>query len=109
MIANEKNLSVAEAWDRSQLRITFRRCFDDRRMMLWYEVTQIASSLQLNNEEAAVLWKFNSKGVYSVSSMYVVINFKGIIPTHVHVVWKIKVPPRIHFFPVAGLSQQNPH
>ena len=54
--------------------------------------------MQLNNEEDAILWKFDSKGVYSVKSMYDVINFRGIIPTHVHAVWKIKVPPRVHFF-----------
>jgi hypothetical protein len=30
--------------------------------------------------------------------MYAVINFKGIVPVHVHLAWKIKVPPKIHFF-----------
>jgi hypothetical protein len=30
--------------------------------------------------------------------MYVVIKFKGILPVNVHLVWDIKVPPKIHFF-----------
>ena len=99
MISNEQNIAkVAEAWDGNQLRITFRRCFDDTMMLQWYEMTQIASSLNLNEEEDDVLWKFGSKGVYSVRSMYVVINFRGVIPTHVHAVRKIKVPPRIPLF-----------
>lgn len=36
-----------------------------------------------------------SQGVYSVKSMYVVLNFGGI---NIHCVWKIKVPPKIYFF-----------
>jgi hypothetical protein len=30
--------------------------------------------------------------------MYAVINFGGTLPVNIHCVWKLKVPPKIHFF-----------
>jgi hypothetical protein len=41
---------------------------------MWYELVGIAESLHLNDEEDAVIWKFEAKGTYSVSSLYPVIN-----------------------------------
>ena len=38
------------------------------------------------------------KGQYSTSSLYHVINFRGIQPIYPPVVWKLKVPPKIHVF-----------
>jgi hypothetical protein len=67
-------------------------------MIQWYELVQIASSIQFSAESDALIWKFESSGVFTVKSMYVVVNFKGVLPVHVHYVWDIKVPPKIHFF-----------
>lgn len=67
-------------------------------MLQWYEVLQIASSLTLTDEDDAILWKLESKGIYTVSSLYAVVNFRGVTPVYIHALWKIKVPPRIHFF-----------
>jgi hypothetical protein len=67
-------------------------------MLQWYEVLQIAQSLQLTEEDDALLWKLESDGLYSVKSLYAVINCRGVLPVHVHSVWNIKVPPKIHFF-----------
>ena len=85
-------------WDGVQLKLSFRRCFSQQLLLQWYDLVHIAESLQLNNEPDAVLWKFDSKGVYSVSSMYAIINFRGVKNVHVHAIWKIKIPPKIHFF-----------
>jgi hypothetical protein len=30
--------------------------------------------------------------------MYAVVNFRGVVPVDIHCVWKIKMPPKIHFF-----------
>jgi hypothetical protein len=46
----------------------------------------------------ALIWMWEANGVYSVKSMYAVVNFGGIKPVDIHCVWKIKVPPKIHFF-----------
>jgi hypothetical protein len=33
-----------------------------------------------------------------VKSLYVVVNFRGVLPAYVQNVWKIETPPNIHFF-----------
>ena len=44
------------------------------------------------------VWKFESTGVYTVSSFYAVVNFRGAIPVFVPAIWKIHIPPRVHVF-----------
>jgi hypothetical protein len=52
----------------------------------------------LNDEQDTLICKFEANGLFSVKSMYVIINFRGVMPVNVHCVWKVKVPPKIHFF-----------
>ena len=98
MLVNEKTVTITELWDGDQLKVTFRICFDHALMLKWYEVLQIAQTLQLSAEDDALIWKFESKGVYSVNSLYAIINCRGVVPVFVHALWKIKVPPKVHFF-----------
>jgi hypothetical protein len=65
---------------------------------LWEEVLNIASSIVLSNEDNEPLWRFHSSGVYSSQSLYRVINFSGVTPIYIPIVWKLRVPPRIYFF-----------
>jgi hypothetical protein len=59
----------------------------------------IASSLEfLPGEDDGLIWQLHSSGVYLSQSLYVVINFRGVIPVYVPAIWKIMVPPRVHFF-----------
>ena len=44
------------------------------------------------------MWKLESKGLYTVKSLYVVVNFRGIVPIDIASVWNINVPPKIQFF-----------
>jgi hypothetical protein len=77
-IVNEKGCSVREAWDGQHPRFTFRRTVDSWTIALWYELIQIASDIQFGDEEDAIIWQFHSSGKYSVKSLYVVINDRGI-------------------------------
>jgi hypothetical protein len=67
-------------------------------MALWEELVGLVSTIELTNEEDALVWQFNSVGVYSSQSLYATINFRGVQPIYLPVVWKLVVPPRIHFF-----------
>ena len=56
------------------------------------------SRIQFKDEDDAIIWKLEANGIYTVSSLYAVVNFRLVMPVDVHKVWSIKVPPKIHFF-----------
>jgi hypothetical protein len=76
---------------------------DHRLMEMWYEVVSIAESLVPKEEEDEMIWQFNSSGVYSSQFFYDVMNFRGVIPFFTSAVCKLRVPPRMHFFPVVSI------
>jgi hypothetical protein len=97
-LLNEQNKTIAELWDGVSLKMTFRRCFDHKLMLQWFEIQQIAQTILLNDSKDCLIWKWEANGVYSVKSLYAVVNFGGVQTIDIHSVWKIKVPPKIHFF-----------
>jgi hypothetical protein len=108
-LVNEQNKTIADLWDGSSLKMTFRRCFDHRLMMQWLEIQQISQTIILSSIKDSLIWKWEANGLYSVKSMYVVANFGGIKPVDIHCVCKIKVSPKIHFFSLVTLPQQATH
>lgn len=98
VLVQEKSGTVADLWDGSVLKCTFRRGFDQRLMNLWLEIVQLASTISFTEDEDALGWQFNSNGIYSSQSLYRIINFRGILPVFVPAVWHLKVPPRVQFF-----------
>jgi hypothetical protein len=65
---------------------------------MWEELLSIASSICLNDKDDEIVWMVNSYGIYSSHSLYRVVNFRGVEPIFLPTVWKLHVPPRIHFF-----------
>jgi hypothetical protein len=94
-IINEQGRTITELWDGNQLKCTFHRCVDRRKFVLWEELVNLASAVNLTNEEDELIWQFTSSGVYSSQSLYSVINFRGVTPIFVPSVWKLKIPPRV--------------
>jgi hypothetical protein len=103
VIVNEQNVSIADAWDGIQLKLTFRRSVDQQLMNRWYDLLSVAESIQYTGDEDAIIWKYESNGVYSVSSLYAIVNFRGITPVHIPAVWQIKVLPDCMYFCGCGL------
>jgi hypothetical protein len=64
---------------------------------MWYELLNIAQTICLSTEDDAMIWKYEAKGVYSVNSLYAVVNFRGVVPVYSPAVWKVTVPPKIQF------------
>jgi CDP-glycerol glycerophosphotransferase (TagB/SpsB family) len=60
------------------LRFTFRRTVNSILMNRWYELEQIASSINITDEPDSVIWQLNSTGHYSVQSLYTVVNDRGV-------------------------------
>jgi hypothetical protein len=78
-------------------------------MLQWLEIQQIVQTIHLDDSQDCLIWKWEASGVYSVKSLYDVVNFGGIQTVGIHCVCKIKVPPKIHFFsfgcfPTTGFS-----
>jgi hypothetical protein len=80
------------------LKFSFRRTIDNRIMTQWMEVVQIASSIEFLEEDDVMIWQLNSKGRYSVQSLYAVVNNMGIRQVFTPVMWNVVVPPRVHIF-----------
>lgn len=76
-IVNEKGTTVAEAWDGKNLKFTLRTV-SPQTMNLWHELVGIAESITFSNDQDSLIWRFNSNGVYSVQSLYAVVNFRGV-------------------------------
>lgn len=94
----EKGNTVAEAWDGTDLKFTFRRTVSTNLMNMWYEVCAIAESISFTDDCDAIIWSFTSSGLYSVQSLYDVVNFRGIVPLHSPSIWGICIPPRVQVF-----------
>jgi hypothetical protein len=73
---------MREAWDDLHLRFTFKRTVDSRTVNLWHEVMQIASDIQYNEEEDAIIRQFAFSGRYSVQTLYAIVNHRGIKQVH---------------------------
>jgi hypothetical protein len=67
-------------------------------MNQWQDLMQIASSIQLTQEEDALIWQNTSSRRYPVQSLYAIINNRGIQHVFTPVMWKIFVPSRLHIF-----------
>jgi hypothetical protein len=99
VILNEKNKTLCELWDGTNLKCTFRRIVDSDLSRTWEEIIkQLASTITYSGEQDDMLWTFNSNGVYSSQSLHKIINFRGVQPVHTLAIWNLKIPPRVHFF-----------
>jgi hypothetical protein len=67
-------------------------------MEMWLEICEIAQYITFSMEEDLLIWKYESKGVYSSKSLYAIINFRGVQPVFLPAVWDLKIPPRVQIF-----------
>jgi hypothetical protein len=90
--------TIKEIWDGEELRLSFRRCFDNKLLLQWEELKAIVQQLRLMDEPDQMVWKLNSTGVYFSQSLYAVINFRGVKQVYIPAIWKLNVPPRVQVF-----------
>uniref|UniRef100_A0ACD5XUF6 Uncharacterized protein n=1 Tax=Avena sativa TaxID=4498 RepID=A0ACD5XUF6_AVESA len=67
-------------------------------MIQWHELLVVARSINFSDQEDQLIWQYESKVVYSSSSMYSIINFRGVKKIFLPAVWKLKIPPRVQIF-----------
>lgn len=64
----------------------------------WNDLFSRISNVNLEDKEDAIRWNYEAKGVYTVKSFYNIVNFRGIRPGNLPVIWNINVPLRIQIF-----------
>lgn len=94
----QQGRTVHDVWDGENLMLTFRTNVSASTMNLWWELCNLVESTSLSYEEDHILWNFTLTCKYSVQSLYVVINHRGVIPKFVSSVRKVVIPPRVQFF-----------
>mgnify|MGYP001024156281 FL=1 len=94
-IANTTNVSISEVWDGVTLKINFRRCFSPDMLTAWNELFCVVKDLSLNDCEDTIIWDLEPKGIYTVKSYYNFVNFRGVVPDNIMLIWKANVPQRI--------------
>jgi hypothetical protein len=67
-------------------------------MLQWEELLQICSCIQFTEDRDAIIWQFESSGRYSVQSLYAIVSDRGMKQVFTLVMWKIKIPSRVHIF-----------
>lgn len=97
-ICNQVGVTLSDVWDEHEVKLNFRRTFDENMLERWYELVKIVSSVIYNFGGDALVWVYNNNGIYSSQSLYAIINFRGVQPVYIPAVWKITVPPRVHVF-----------
>jgi hypothetical protein len=95
---HEKGIYVKNVSDGVNLKVTFRRTVDHRLMLQWEELLQICSCIQFTEDRDAIIWQFESSGRYSVQSLYAIVSDRGMKKVFTPVMWKIKIPSRVHIF-----------
>ena len=97
-IADKKNATVADLWDGTDLKISFRRGVTPRLMQMWLDLVSIAESISYSDDCDTILWSFADSNSFSVQAVYKTISFRGVQPAYTPSIWKLYVPPRIHIF-----------
>jgi hypothetical protein len=65
---------------------------------MWEKLVNLVSTVEFSEEENSLVWQYQSSRIYSSQSLYAIINFRGVQLVYLPAVWKLTVPPRIHFF-----------
>jgi hypothetical protein len=61
-IINEHEKSIAELWDGSTLKCTFRRNVSETLYQSWLEIMELAFTIPLTDDEDEMVWQFTSRG-----------------------------------------------
>jgi hypothetical protein len=67
-------------------------------MIQWLEILEIANGINFSDSPDQLIWRYESSGVYSSKSLYAIVNFRGVQPVYLPVVWDLKIPPEYKTF-----------
>ena len=71
IIADQQNVDVADVWDSSDLKLSFRRGVNENQMQEWLNLVDIAESISYTEDCDAIIWAFDSSSKFTVQAMYI--------------------------------------
>lgn len=80
------------------------QCLQFRRTLIgvllndWHQVLHIISTTTLPQGLDHFQWHWDTKGVFTVRSLYLFLNFHGVQPIQLLLWWQLPVPPKIRAF-----------
>ena len=77
IICDQQCVTLSDVWDGNTIKLTFRRTFTDKMLDSWMCIEQILRSVSYNGDDDALIWQYASKGIYTTTSLYSIINFRG--------------------------------
>lgn len=97
-ICQQQDCSVAQVWDGSTRKLTFRRCVDTDFLSKWQVLLSFLSNFIPNQEEDQHIYMLEPSGSYSVKSFYNMINWGAVRTPVWKSFWKIMAPRRYLVF-----------
>ena len=67
-------------------------------MTLFPYTTLFRSTISFTHSQDKVAWRWESSGIFSVRSLYSILNFRGVLVAHPMLWWTIPIPPKIQIF-----------
>jgi hypothetical protein len=65
-----KQVSIANVQNHNPLNITFRRTLTENRWILWLQLVQRLTNVQLNDDPNVFVWGLTTSGIFTINSMY---------------------------------------
>jgi hypothetical protein len=67
-------------------------------MQCWDDLHAVVENVSLKEESDALIRGCEKKRVYSSHSFYVIINYRGVLPIYIPVIWSVMVSPKVQLF-----------
>ena len=82
-ICNQIGVTLASVWDGAEIKLNFRRTFSEAMLERWYELEAVVMDVHYSEDGDALVWQYDSKGLYTTQSLHAVINFRGVKPVYI--------------------------
>ncbi|KAJ4795769.1 RNA-directed DNA polymerase (reverse transcriptase)-related family protein [Rhynchospora pubera] len=89
---NKPKATISQVWNEGKVKLSLSRGISNPVRSKKTVVLNILNELNLNSEKDSIFWNLDSRGFYSVRSLYSFLNNLGITCNLNHTVWPIKVP-----------------
>jgi hypothetical protein len=73
---------MVEVWVDEEFRLTFRRMFSYQMMQSWDDLLSVVENVVFSDESDALVWCYESSGIYSSHSFYAIVNYRGVRPVY---------------------------